>query len=53
MTSQPPEYLEAPREAMTAFLEHIDDRYDSVEGLVADLGVAPATVERLRATLVE
>jgi protein tyrosine/serine phosphatase len=53
MTSQPPEYLEAPHEAMTAFLEHIDDTYGSVEGLAAQLGVEPATVDRLRATLVE
>jgi protein-tyrosine phosphatase len=53
MTSQPPEYLEAPREAMTAFLEHVDDRYGSVEGLAVHLGVAPTTIERLQATLVD
>lgn len=53
MTSQPPEYLEAPREAMTLFLEHVDDHFGSVDGLAAHLGVEPATVERLQATLVE
>lgn len=53
MTSQPPEYLEAPREAMTAFLDHVDDRYGSVDGLAAHLGVEPATVDRLRTTLLD
>ena len=39
MTSQPPEYLEAPREAMLAFLDHVDERHGSIEGLVRELGV--------------
>ena len=49
MTNQPPEYLEAPREAMTAFLDHVDDRHGSMEGLAAHLGVETAAVESLRA----
>lgn len=53
MTSQPPEYLEAPREAMTSFLEHVDDRYGSMEGFVAALGVGSSTVERLRSALLD
>ena len=53
MTSQPPEYLEAPPEAMTGFLEHVDERYGSAEGYVTSLGVDAATIDRLRATLVE
>ena len=51
MTSQPPEYLEAPMEAMVGFLTHVDERYGSMAGLAGHLGVAPATVERLRSTL--
>ena len=43
MTSQPPEYLEAPREAMLGFLEHIDEQHGSVDGLARDLGVPNAT----------
>jgi len=53
MTSQPPEYLEAPREAMNGLLQQVDDRYGSMEGLAEHLGVAPAAVERLRATLLD
>lgn len=53
MTSQPPEYLEAPREAMTAFLDHVDDRYGSMEGMADHLGVDPATVDRLRHQLLD
>ena len=52
MTSQPPEYLEAPREAMLAFLDHIDDRHGSMAELVRSLGVASGTVDRLQAALV-
>ncbi len=51
MTSQPPEYLEAPMEAMVGFLAYVDDRYGSMEGLAEDLGVPAATVERLRSAL--
>jgi len=51
MTSQPPEYLEAPMEAMVAFLEHVDQRYGSMEGMAEHLGVEPVTVERLRSAL--
>lgn len=53
MTSQPPEYLEAPMEAMTAFLTTVDDRYGSIEGYVAGLGVQPSTVDRLRSVLID
>jgi protein-tyrosine phosphatase len=52
MTSQPPEYLEAPLEAMTMFLERLDERYGSMEGFVESLGVEADTVERLRAHVV-
>lgn len=53
MTSQPPEYLEAPRDAMTGFLGHVDDRYGSMAELAAHLGVRPATVGRLRSSLLD
>ncbi|MDP1818409.1 MAG: tyrosine-protein phosphatase [Acidimicrobiales bacterium] len=53
MTSQPPEYLEAPVEAMRGFLEAVDDSYGSMEGLVAHLGVGDEVVDRLRTTLLE
>jgi protein-tyrosine phosphatase len=52
MTSQPPEYLEAPHEAMVTFLEEIDARFGSIEGYVRGLGVDPAAIDALRATLV-
>ena len=52
MTSQPPEYLEAPREAMEAFLAGVDDRFGSVEGYVTGLGVSPDAIEQLRVALV-
>jgi protein-tyrosine phosphatase len=51
MTQQPPEYLDAPPEAMLGFLDAIDRRHGSMEGLATDLGIASATVDRLRATL--
>jgi protein-tyrosine phosphatase len=53
MTSQPPEYLEAPRDAMATFLDAVDDRYGSMEGYVAGLGVSTATVDALRAAVVD
>ncbi len=52
MTSQPPEYLEAPREAMVGFLERVEQRFGSIEGYVRGLGVDPSTIDRLRATVV-
>ena len=52
MSKQPKEYLEAPAEAMLAFLGEVDRVHGTVEDLVLQLGVAPATIERLRATLV-
>lgn len=48
MTSQPPEYLEAPPEAMFGFLTEIDARYGSMADLCRELGVSSATVEALR-----
>jgi protein-tyrosine phosphatase len=51
MTQQPPEYLDAPPEAMLGFLEAIDRRHGSMEGLATDLGIGSATVTRLRETL--
>jgi protein-tyrosine phosphatase len=52
MTSQPPEYLEAPPDAMYGFLAEVDATYGSMEGLVRHLGVSTATIELLRANLV-
>jgi len=52
MTNQPPEYFEAPREAMIEFLGHIDDHFGSIAGLAAHLGVTESQVERLRSALV-
>jgi hypothetical protein len=53
MTSQPPEYLEAPLEAMATFLERVDERFGSMEGYVDSLGVDAATIDRLRATIID
>lgn len=52
MTSQPPEYLEAPPEAMAGFLDAVEERYGSMEGLADHLGVPGPTVTRLRETLI-
>ena len=51
MTSQPPEYLEAPPEAMTGFLDAVTERHGSIGGYVRELGVADATIDRLRTAL--
>lgn len=53
MTSQPPEYLEAPPEAMYGFLAEVDDRYGSMEGLADQLGISATVVDRLRVGLLE
>jgi protein-tyrosine phosphatase len=53
MTSQPPEYLEAPIEAMEQLLQRVDETYGSMEGYVGTLGVEPAAVDALRASLVD
>ncbi len=53
MTSQPPEYLEAPPEAMAGFLDGVRDRYGSMEGLADHLGVPAEVVTDLRATLLD
>lgn len=51
MTGQPPEYLEAPAEAMTGFLEEVDARYGSMEALAAELGITEATIAALTTSL--
>lgn len=53
MTSQPPEYLEAPPAAMSGFLDEVDARYGSMEGLADHLGITADTVTRLRETLLD
>jgi protein-tyrosine phosphatase len=53
MTSQPPEYLEAPIEAMDTFLDEVDRRFGSMGGYAKSIGLDEATVDGLRATLVE
>jgi len=53
MTSQPPEYLEAPIEAMDGFLAEVDRRYGSMRGLAHHLGIDDATVERLQAAILD
>lgn len=53
MTSQPPEYLEAPADAMYGFLAEVDDHYGSMERLARHLGVTDAAITALRANLLE
>ena len=53
MTSQPPEYLEAPAEAMQGFLTMVDARYGSMEGLASHLGISSRTIDELRRTLLD
>ena len=53
MSSQPPEYLEAPAEAMLGFLTEVEARYGSMEGVAHELGVTDDVIARLRATLVD
>ena len=53
MTSQPPEYLEAPHDAMATFLDAVDARYGSMERYVHGLGVPALAIDALRARLVE
>ena len=52
MTSQPPEYLEAPPEAMATFLDEVDARYGSMEGYVRGLGVDDTAIDALRTAIV-
>lgn len=52
MTSQPPEYLEAPPAAMHGFLSEVDARYGSMHDLARHLGVAEDTIGELRTRLV-
>lgn len=51
MTSQPPEYLEAPADAMYGFLREVDEQYGSMERLARHLGVSEAAIAELRANL--
>jgi protein-tyrosine phosphatase len=53
MTSQPPEYLEAPADAMYGFLAEIDDQYGSMERLARHLGVSASAIADLRANLLD
>ena len=53
MSKQPKEYLEAPAEAMLEFLAEVQRVHGSMEDLALQLGVAPATITRLRSTLLE
>jgi protein-tyrosine phosphatase len=53
MTSQPPEYLSAPAEAMLAFLERVDDDHGSMVALAHDLGIDDGLIARLRSVLLE
>jgi protein-tyrosine phosphatase len=52
MTAQPPEYLEAPPGAMAAFLDVVDERWGSMAGYAASIGVEADVVSRLRTVLV-
>ena len=52
MTSQPPEYLEAPAEAMAGFLDVIDGRWGSMAGYASSIGIDASTVGRVRSVLV-
>jgi hypothetical protein len=51
MTSQPPEYLEAPVDAMHGFLAEVDARYGSMHGLADHLGIPGTTIDRLTTSL--
>lgn len=53
MTSQPPEYLEAPAEAMYGFLREVDASYGSMEQLAMHLGVGATTIAQLRTNLLQ
>jgi protein-tyrosine phosphatase len=53
MTSQPAEYLEAPVDAMLAFLDRIEEEHGSMRGLARDLGISDQLVARLQAALLD
>jgi protein-tyrosine phosphatase len=53
MSKQPKEYLEAPAEAMLGFLAEVQRVHGSIPDVALQLGVAPATIERLRSALLE
>ncbi len=47
------EVFSADPAQMETLLDHMKDRFGSVDAYVAGLGTAPGTVERLRAALLE
>ena len=53
MTSQPPEYLEAPADAMYGFLREVEASYGSIERLARHLGVGTPAIAQLRANLLQ
>lgn len=53
MMNQPVELLMAPRSAMERFLAEVDERYGGLPGYVSTLDIDNATVEALRALLLE
>jgi protein-tyrosine phosphatase len=53
MTQQPTVYLEAPEEAMLAFLEAVDREHGSVHGLARHLGIDDAVIGRLQDALLD
>jgi len=53
MTSQPPEYLEAPAAAMYGFLREVEASYGSMERLALHLGIGATTIAQLRTNLLQ
>ena len=53
MSSQPPEFMEAPAEAMLGFLERVTQVHGSIEQLVLGFGVDTEVLVRLRGELLE
>jgi protein-tyrosine phosphatase len=51
MVAQPPAFMQAPAETMQLLLAWIDEVHGSTPGYLASIGVAPATVDALRAAL--
>ena len=53
MARQPKAFLSCPPEAMLAFLDELRLRHGSVEAYLTSIGVAAATLDRLRESLLE
>jgi protein-tyrosine phosphatase len=53
MVAQPPAFLQAPAEAMDLLLAWIRSAHGSTTDYLTSIGVLPATVDALRATLLE